>query len=176
MAALVGACASVDEPGTSATSAAPVSDAAQAPAATSATRQADRRGTSNNPSMSKTGTPSIKIGAPGKNSVYFDYDRDDIKPEFRAVMEKHAEYLRAHPEVRGRIEGNADERGSREYNLALGQRRAEAVTNNLRLLGVPDSRLEAVSYGEEKPRSTGHEDASWAENRRGDLLLIDGGK
>ena len=110
-------------------------------------------------------------GAPSRNSVYFDYDQHDIKPEQRAVIEENAKYLRENPNLKARIEGNADERGSREYNLALGQRRAEVVMKTLNLLGIPSSRMEAVSFGEEKPRRTGHDEASWAENRRGDLVF-----
>jgi peptidoglycan-associated lipoprotein len=112
-----------------------------------------------------------KTGSPTKSSVYFEYDRDDIRPQFRGVIEEHAKYLRDNPALRVRVEGNADERGSREYNVALGQRRAEAVVRALGLLGVPASRMEALSYGEEKPRRTGHDEASWAENRRDDVVL-----
>ena len=177
MLAVLGACASVDESSsTASTPAAASGNASPTQSATaSGTPRTDARGTPMRPdTTTKPQGPTAKIGAPGKNSVYFDYDRDDIKPEFRSVLEQHAQYLRANPAVRGRIEGNADERGSREYNLALGQRRAEAVLTNLKLLGIPESRLEAVSFGEEKPRRTGHEEASWAENRRGDLVLIEG--
>jgi peptidoglycan-associated lipoprotein len=87
------------------------------------------------------------------------------------VIEENAKYLRENPSVRIRIEGNCDERGSREYNVALGQRRAEAVMKTLTLLGVAESRIEAISYGEEKPRAAGHDETSWAENRRGDVVL-----
>jgi peptidoglycan-associated lipoprotein len=111
------------------------------------------------------------MATPAKNSVYFDFDKYDIKPEFRNVIEDQAKYLRENPSLRARIEGNADERGSREYNIALGQRRAEVVMKSLMLLGVPQSRMEAISFGEEKPRRTGHDEASWSENRRGDVVL-----
>jgi peptidoglycan-associated lipoprotein len=173
MAALVSACASVNDASTSAPTPASVNNAA-APGSASATRQAQARGDRIDPSqpgMSTAPGPLTKAGKPVGNSVYFDYDKDEIKPEFRSVLEQHAQYLRTNPAIKARIEGNSDERGSREYNLALGQRRAEAVMKNLNLLGIPDSRLEAVSYGEEKPRRAGHEEASWAENRRGDLLI-----
>ena len=177
MVAVLAACASVDESATTTTASTPAAvSSTAAPAAATGTRQTEARGTPMRPGTAKPQAPATKIGAPGKNSVYFDYDKDDIKPEFRSVLEQHAQYLRANPAARGRIEGNADERGSREYNLALGQRRAEAVMTNLKLLGIPESRLEAVSYGEEKPRRTGHEEGSWAENRRGDLVLTEGGK
>lgn len=107
---------------------------------------------------------------PADRSVYYDLDRSEIKPEARSVIEAHAQYLRDHPEAKIRIEGNADERGSAEYNLALGQRRAEGVTAALKLLGVPQGRIEAVSLGKEKPKKTGHDEASWAENRRSDIV------
>jgi peptidoglycan-associated lipoprotein len=107
---------------------------------------------------------------PGNRSVYYDYDRAELTPESRALVEAHARYLRDNPAVKVKIEGNADERGSSEYNLALGQRRAEVVASTLKLLGIPESRMEAVSFGKEKPRKTGHDETSWAENRRSDLV------
>jgi peptidoglycan-associated lipoprotein len=102
--------------------------------------------------------------------VYYDFDKSDLRTDSRALIEANARYLREHPSTKVRIEGNADERGSAEYNLALGQRRAENVEKTLKLLGVQDSRMEAISYGKEKPRKTGHDEASWAENRRSDLV------
>lgn len=105
-----------------------------------------------------------------KRSVYYDYDEYDIKLEFRPLLEAHAGYLRDHAEATVRIEGNADERGSREYNLALGQRRADGAKMALVLLGVPDQRIETTSWGEEKPRATGQDEASWAQNRRSDTV------
>lgn len=105
-----------------------------------------------------------------KRSVYFEFDKYDVKPEYRALVESHARWLKANPKARLTIEGNADERGSREYNVALGQRRAEAVTKMLVLLGARSEQIEAVSWGEEKPRLTGHDEASWAENRRDDFV------
>jgi peptidoglycan-associated lipoprotein len=107
---------------------------------------------------------------PSDRSVYYDLDKSEIKPGARSVIQAHAQYLRDHPGVKIRIEGNADERGSAEYNLALGQRRAEGVTQMMKLLGVPEGRVEAVSLGKEKPRKSGHDEASWAENRRSDIV------
>lgn len=98
--------------------------------------------------------------------VYFDYDSDEIKPEFKAVVDAHARFLRANPSRRVALEGHTDERGGREYNLALGQRRAEAVRRAMALLGVADSQLEAVSFGKEKPAATGSDEAAFAKNRR----------
>jgi peptidoglycan-associated lipoprotein len=104
-----------------------------------------------------------------KRSVYFDIDSYVVKDEFKPVVEAHAKYLIAHPDRKVIIQGNTDERGGSEYNLALGQKRAEAVRRALALLGVPDSQMEAVSFGKEKPKATGSNDAAWAENRRSDI-------
>ena len=98
--------------------------------------------------------------------IYFDYDSIAIKPEFQAVVETHARLLRADKTRRVALEGHTDERGGREYNLALGQKRAEAVRNAMSLLGVPDSQVEAVSFGMEKPAAQGNDEASYAKNRR----------
>jgi peptidoglycan-associated lipoprotein len=102
-------------------------------------------------------------------SVYFDFDKSAVKPEGLGVLELHGKYLAANPGVSIKVEGNADERGGAEYNLALGQKRADAVVKVLKTFGVKDSQLEAVSYGKEKPKATGHDEKSYAENRRGDL-------
>ncbi|HYE40027.1 MAG TPA: peptidoglycan-associated lipoprotein Pal [Ramlibacter sp.] len=100
--------------------------------------------------------------------VYFDYDSYVVKPEFQSVIDAHARYLRSNNR-NVVIEGHTDERGGREYNLALGQRRSEAVRRALGLLGVPDSRIEAVSFGEEKPATQGGEESAWAQNRRAEI-------
>jgi peptidoglycan-associated lipoprotein len=105
-----------------------------------------------------------------QRSVYFDYDVYTIKSEFTAMLELHAGYLKSHPELQVKLEGNADERGGREYNLSLGQKRSEAVKRALVTLGAGEAQLEAVSYGKEKPRATGHDEVSWAENRRVDFV------
>jgi peptidoglycan-associated lipoprotein len=104
-----------------------------------------------------------------KRSIYFDFDSFSIKDEFRGVIEAHAKYLVANKTRKVVVQGNTDERGSREYNLALGQKRSEAVRRALTSLGVSDSQIEAVSLGEEKPKSTGTDESSLAENRRADL-------
>ena len=104
-----------------------------------------------------------------KRSVYFDFDSNVVKDQYEPIVKAHAFYMASHAESRARIEGNCDERGSREYNLALGQRRAEAVKKQMEALGVPDSHIETVSYGEEKPAATGHDEAAWAKNRRDDI-------
>lgn len=104
-----------------------------------------------------------------KRSIYFDFDSFVVKDEYRATIEAHARYLLANSAKRVVIQGNTDERGSREYNLALGQKRAEAVRRAMSALGVPDRQMEAVSFGEERPRASGTDEASYAENRRADL-------
>lgn len=105
-----------------------------------------------------------------QRSVYFDFDVFTIKSEFTAMIERHATYLRAHPELEVKLEGNADERGGHEYNLALGQKRSEAVKRALVTLSAGEKQLEAISFGEEKPKMTGHDETSWAENRRVDFV------
>ena len=110
-----------------------------------------------------------RAGEPGERSVFFEFDRSALTAQDRKLVEAHAQYLLQHPQTKVRVEGNADERGSKEYNLALGQRRAETVTKVMKLLGVKDDRVEAVSYGEEKPRAKGHDEQAWAQNRRSDI-------
>ena len=105
-----------------------------------------------------------------KRSVFFDFDQYVIKDEFKSLLEAHGRFLSANGKIKVLIQGNADERGSREYNLALGQKRAEAVKKTLLLLGAKEEQVEAVSLGEEKPRCTEQTEACWAENRRGDIL------
>ena len=102
-------------------------------------------------------------------SVFFDFDKYDVKPEGLELLKLHGAFLAGHPDVSIKVEGNADERGGAEYNLALGQKRADAVVKVLKTFGVKENQLEAVSYGKEKPKATGHDAASYAENRRGDL-------
>lgn len=101
--------------------------------------------------------------------IYFDYDSNEIKPEFQSLIEQHARFLRANPSRRVVIEGHTDERGGREYNLALGQRRAESVRRAMGLLGVTDAQVEAVSFGEEKPASPGADESAWSQNRRAEI-------
>jgi len=129
------------------------------------------------PVVQKVDTPPVvanPLKDPGsilsKRSVYFDYDSSAVKDEFKPMVTAHAKFL---TDNRGRkvvIQGNTDERGSREYNLALGQRRAESVKKMMMLLGATDAQIEAVSFGEEKPRSTGTDEAAYAENRRSDIV------
>ena len=104
-----------------------------------------------------------------KRSVYFDFDSYAVKAEYQATLQAHANYLKANKDRKIKIEGNTDERGTTEYNLALGQRRSEAVRKSLSLLGVSDSQMEAVSFGKEKPKVQGSNEAAWQENRRADI-------
>jgi peptidoglycan-associated lipoprotein len=103
-------------------------------------------------------------------SVYFDFDKYTVKPEFDALVADHGKFLAANPNVSIKVEGNTDERGGAEYNLALGQKRAQAVITALKVAGVKESQMEAISYGKEKPKATGTDDASRAQNRRADLV------
>jgi peptidoglycan-associated lipoprotein len=105
-----------------------------------------------------------------KRSIFFDFDSNLVKDEFKPIVAAHARYLQQNRGAKMRVEGNADERGSREYNLALGQRRSDTVRQMMTLLGANGGQIETVSFGEEKPRRTGHDEESWAENRRADIL------
>ncbi|MES2959080.1 MAG: peptidoglycan-associated lipoprotein Pal [Pseudomonadota bacterium] len=111
--------------------------------------------------------PAVASGA--ARIVYFDFDSFVVKDEFRPVIETHAKRMAANRSQKGMIEGHTDERGGREYNLALGQKRAEAVLRSMTLLGVTDSQLEAVSFGKERPAAPGSDEAAWAKNRRAEL-------
>lgn len=105
-----------------------------------------------------------------KRSVYFDFDSNAVKDEYRALVQAHSRYLTDKRDSRIRIEGNCDERGSREYNLALGQRRADSLKGAMKLLGVAEDQVETVSWGEEKPKANGHDESSWSQNRRSDIV------
>lgn len=105
-------------------------------------------------------------------TVYFDYDRDEVKAEFREIVAANGRYLAANPAARVRLEGHADERGSREYNIGLGERRAQAVKQALLLQGAGASQLATVSYGEERPATTGSDEESWALNRRVEIVYV----
>jgi len=104
-----------------------------------------------------------------QRSVYFDYDDYSVKSEFAQVVAENGKAMAANPKLAVRIIGNADERGSAEYNLALGQKRAEAVARALKIYGVKDAQMEAVSWGKEKPKASGHDETAWAQNRRADI-------
>jgi peptidoglycan-associated lipoprotein len=157
---LLTACSSTPIATTEAPAAAPVASAAPAPEVAPKTAEVQ--------ALPAHLDPNSAISK--QKSVYFDFDVFTIKSEFNSMLELHASYLKAHPELQVKLEGNADERGGREYNLSLGQKRSESVKRALVTLGARDAQLEAVSFGEEKPKATGHDEASWAENRRVDFV------
>ena len=105
-----------------------------------------------------------------KRSIFYDLDKYDVKDEYRPLVQAHGRYLSEHRSAKMLVQGNCDERGSREYNIALGQRRSEGVKRMLVLMGATDSQVEPVSLGEEKPRCTEHTETCWSQNRRSDML------
>jgi peptidoglycan-associated lipoprotein len=104
--------------------------------------------------------------------IYFDFDQDTVKDEYRDLVRSHAEYLRERPDLEVRLEGHTDERGSREYNIGLGDRRARAVRQMLVLYGVSEDQIRTVSYGEERPAVDESNESAWAENRRVEIVYI----
>ncbi|MEO8383857.1 MAG: peptidoglycan-associated lipoprotein Pal [Betaproteobacteria bacterium] len=165
MMALLAACASKDP--------APTTVAAPSPAT-----NVNTGGTTASPPTNTTPLPgATKIDPlkdPGnvlsKRVVYFDYDTDAVKSEYASLIQAHATYLSQNRNRKVRLEGHADERGSREYNMALGQRRSNAVRKAATALGVGMERVETISFGEDKPKATGHDEASWAQNRRVEIV------
>jgi peptidoglycan-associated lipoprotein len=105
-----------------------------------------------------------------KRSVYYDLDKSDVKAEYKPMVEAHSKYLTSHKDAKVAVQGNTDERGSREYNIALGNRRADSVKSMMNVYGVPNSQIETVSFGEEKPRATCKDESCWKENRRSDIV------
>jgi len=132
----------------------------------------DATGTSGVPKLSAAAMAKLRDpNSPlSKRSVFFDYDQYDVKGEYKNQLQAHAKFIASEPNARVLIQGNTDDRGSREYNLALGQRRADAVKKQLVLMGAPESQIESVSLGKEKPKALGDNEAAWTENRRGDML------
>lgn len=170
LAALLGACSNTPV-ATPAPAAKPVSTA---PAPRPATAPAPAAAAKPAPASTVT-TVSLPAYLDPKSdiftarSVYFDFDKALVKPEFSSLVERHGRFLASNPNVSIRIEGNTDERGSAEYNLALGQKRAEAVRQALKIYGVKETQMEAISWGSEKPKVAGHDESAWAQNRRADL-------
>lgn len=111
-------------------------------------------------------------GALAKHTIYFDFDKSEIKPEYADVIAANARNLTAHPNLKMRLEGNTDERGTREYNIGLGERRAQAVRRALMLQGVSESQLTTVSYGAERPAVEGDDESAWTQNRRVDMVYL----
>jgi peptidoglycan-associated lipoprotein len=109
-------------------------------------------------------------GLLAERSVFFDFDSNEIPAQYTPLIEAHAKFLSDHPSAKVILQGNTDERGSAEYNLALGERRADAIRRRLQLLGVADGQIETVSYGSEKPKAVGHDESAWKQNRRADIV------
>lgn len=161
---LFAGCASTPDEQPTATQAAPAAASSETPRAQA--RPADRR-------AAAPAAPAVTKGVDGmphQRTIYYDYDQFDIRADYRKIVEAHAQYLRDNPRAKVTIEGNADERGSREYNVALGQRRSDNVKKMLVLLGAREAQVEAVSLGEEKPMCADHNEQCWAKNRRGEML------
>ena len=164
LAAMLAACASEPSTETPAAAApAPIAATAPKPAAAPVARPVAPKPVPANPLMDPKGILA-------KRSVFYDFDTYAVKPEFRPMVEAHAAYVKQRPDSSVMIEGNGDERGSREYNLALGQRRADGGKSLMILLGAPERQIETVSFGEEKPKAAGHDETSWARNRRSDIV------
>lgn len=113
-----------------------------------------------------------EISAFEARHIYFDFDRAELKPESRDILKTKAAWLKAHPDFSVRIEGHCDERGTNEYNIALGERRANAAWKYLNALGISGDRIDTVSYGEERPADTAHDEAAWRKNRRDQFKLM----
>lgn len=119
----------------------------------------------------KTVEPALKAGPNLLDSIYFDFDSDVLRDDAQRILLYNRSHLQPDATLTIRLEGNCDERGSREYNLALGDHRAQSVRRRLVLLGVQESQLETVSFGKELPRALGHDETAWAENRRVDFAI-----
>jgi peptidoglycan-associated lipoprotein len=137
-------------------------------AATSGTPGGNVAGTATRPGQ---GNPLRDPNSPlSKRSVYFDFDSYAVRDEYKPLIEAHGRYLQGNRPGKLTIQGNTDERGSREYNIALGQRRADAVKKMMMLFGATDSQIDTVSFGSEKPKNGGHDEGAWTENRRDDFV------
>jgi peptidoglycan-associated lipoprotein len=150
---------------------------APGPAASEGSAGAEGAG-ANNPNATRGG-PDDEIAGPqsgllAKRVVYFDFDSSEIKGEGTDIVAAHAKYLAANPSTHVRLEGHTDERGSREYNIGLGERRAQSVRRALLLQGAADAQISTVSYGEERPAVPGHDEAAWAKNRRVEIIYLGG--
>ena len=155
-----------------ATTVEPPTSGSQVPGAGGASG-AEGASTSTSPLGGDAGTMGGAGGGPNASVgriIYFDFDKSDIKPEFATVIAGNAQFLAAHPNAKLKLEGNTDERGTREYNIGLGERRAQAVRRALMLQGAAESQLTTVSFGAERPAAEGDDEAAWAKNRRVELV------
>jgi len=169
--AMLGACASTQPGGDAGKPAAAAGAQANATGPQAGAQSSSQAGSQTAQSQAQAGSQSAAVaGMPSQRSVFYDFDKYTLRSEYTPLVQANAEYLKDHSSAKVRIEGNCDERGSRSYNLALGQRRADAVKKAIELLGVSDKRIETVSYGEEKPKAKGHDESAWSENRRSDLV------
>lgn len=164
---LLVACSSTPVAPPAVVKAAPPASAAPAGAANQAANQATVAATAAATPLTPYLDPASRLYK--ERSVYFDFDQAAVKPDAAPLMELHGKFLATHPAVSIKIEGNTDEQGGSEYNLALGQKRAQAVLRALKIYGVKDSQMEAVSFGKEKPKAAGHDETAYAQNRRADL-------
>lgn len=121
-------------------------------------------------SLGANGAGDYTTGPLAKKVIYFDFDKSEIKPEFADLVTAHARNLTAHPNLKIKLEGNTDQRGTREYNIGLGERRAQAVRRAMMLQGVAESQLTTVSFGAERPAAEGDDEAAWSQNRRVELV------
>ncbi len=153
----------------------PVEDKAGAPLSTTDGNGANGGNAGN---AGQSGVTGVALSQSGRDAagpvgvgriLYFDYDSYSIKADYQSLIESHARFIKSNPAGKVVLEGHTDERGGREYNLALGQKRAESVSRALGLLGVPNAQMEAVSFGKEKPAITGHSEDAYAQNRRVEL-------
>ncbi len=163
--AVLAGCAIKPEQKASSSGAASAPSSAPAPSASSASVATPKSADANARELARKRISGIEP------AIYFDFDKFDIKPQFHDTVSAYGNYLAVVKEAKILVEGNADERGTVEYNLALGQKRAEAVSIALQAIGANADNIEAISNGEEKPRNRGKSDAAFAENRRADLII-----
>jgi peptidoglycan-associated lipoprotein len=119
-----------------------------------------------------SGAGNLMTGPLARRVIYFDFDKSEIKPEFNDLITAHARNLTSHPNLRIKLEGNTDDRGTREYNIGLGERRAQAVRRALMLQGVAENQVTTVSFGAERPAVEGDDEAAWSQNRRVEMVYL----
>ena len=146
---------------------APGSSASTQPVKPGSVARVDLTGAGKTPARAPHNDPGNILS---RRSIYYDLDQYTVKDQYRELVEAHAKYLRANPQLKMLLQGHTDERGSREYNIGLGQRRSDGLKKMLMLLGVKEEQVESVSLGEEKPADAGHDEAAWSKNRRSDIL------